>query len=141
VLQKTSKANFWDVENLETALVMKEICRVLAGHMVKQLQSIERMHSSSQYYYYYYFDHEAWDLLRPLTQMVLSWNWFRKVGRDQDHYPPCWLLKRVNKLKDHFGFLHQVRLNICRFLELKYLLTQKKTQLLLLAYMKPGPYF
>jgi hypothetical protein len=86
-------------------------------------------------------DHEAWDLLRPLTQMALCWNWFRKVGRDQDHYPPCWLLKRVNKLKDHFGFLHQVRLNICRFLELKYLLTPKKTQLLLLAYMKPGPYF
>lgn len=55
VLQKTSKANFWDVENLETALVMKEICRVLAGHMVKQLQSIERMHSSSHYYYYYYY--------------------------------------------------------------------------------------
>jgi hypothetical protein len=48
-------------------------------------------------YYYYYFDHEAWDLLRPLTQMVLSWNWFRKVWRDQDHYPPCWFLKRMNK--------------------------------------------
>lgn len=28
MLPETPKGNFWDVENLETALVMKEICNV-----------------------------------------------------------------------------------------------------------------
>lgn len=92
----TGVAKNYQGEHLRTWWLLW-LWRKFATFRMKQLQSMERMHSYFHFHFYYYFEHEAWDLLRPLTQMALSWNWFRKVGRDQDHCPPCWVHKRMNK--------------------------------------------